>query len=361
MRNTTYRQPEWFRYADAFARFAGGKEVVVVENPYGGVVPELAAALAKGRGYDRMRLSLYEAAAFGTNMTVPYGSWMGATQQDSFWAPHELLVEAQDFLAATDGLRSSTSANELAVVYSIHSLRDLVSRADASDNLTNARDLSVVVPYRVTTEALSHAATPFDVLIWTDGELVEDRSSAAELSAYATVVLPGCWWLTEQQVAALEAYLDAGGRVVVTEEPAQNLPESRTDRLRSHPGLSRSSADDVAALQPRGPQVMLGGGAAGADVGVHLQTLPGGGAVACHLISYGYDEASDAVPELGDVTVAVRLPESLPAATRARVVRPGQPEEEVGVITDDERSRVELRTAGLYTVVVFGEPAEVSR
>ena len=37
MRNTTYRQPEWYRYVDAFA--AADKDVIVVENPYGGVVP----------------------------------------------------------------------------------------------------------------------------------------------------------------------------------------------------------------------------------------------------------------------------------------------------------------------------------
>jgi hypothetical protein len=361
MRNTTYRQPEWFRYAEAFARFAGDKEVVVVENPYGGVVPELARELATGRGYDRMRLSLYEAAAFGTNMTVPYGSWMGATLQDSFWAPHDLLVEAQAFLAATDGLRSTTSANELVVVYSIPSLRELVSRADASDNLTNARDLSVTVPYRVTTEALSRAAAPFDVVIWTDGNLIEDRSSTAELSPYPTVLLPGCWWLTEPQVAALEAYLDAGGRVVVSEDPAANLPEPVTARLRSHPGLSRCGLDDLAGLQPRGPQVLVGGGAVGADVGVHLQTVPATGGVACHLVGYGYDEALDAVPELADVTLAVRLPGHLTEVPRARVVRPGRPDEELDVTTHDGRACVTLPSAGLYSVVVFGEPAEVAR
>ncbi len=42
MRNTTYRQPEWFRYV---AAFAGDKDVLVVENPYGGVVPELVELL----------------------------------------------------------------------------------------------------------------------------------------------------------------------------------------------------------------------------------------------------------------------------------------------------------------------------
>src|SRR6266702_3590032 len=50
MRNTLWRQPEWYRHAAGFAR---GKPLVVVENPYGGVVPEMVRALADGRARDR--------------------------------------------------------------------------------------------------------------------------------------------------------------------------------------------------------------------------------------------------------------------------------------------------------------------
>ena len=82
MRNTRYRQPAWYRYV---AGFAGPKPVVVVENPYGGVVPELVADLKAGKGYDRFRMSLYEAAALGANMSVPYGAWMGSVEQDAFY------------------------------------------------------------------------------------------------------------------------------------------------------------------------------------------------------------------------------------------------------------------------------------
>ncbi|HEX5936590.1 MAG TPA: hypothetical protein VFZ75_02695, partial [Actinomycetota bacterium] len=96
MRNTTYRQPSWYRYAAGFAR---GKPIVVVENPYGGVVPEMVDQLKRGRGYDRFRLSLYEAAALGANMSVPYGAWMGSVIEDAFYPPHDLAVEVQTFLA----------------------------------------------------------------------------------------------------------------------------------------------------------------------------------------------------------------------------------------------------------------------
>ena len=347
MRNTTDRQPDWFRYADAFARYVGGREVVVVENPYGGVVPEVAEALAVGRGYDRMRLSLYEAAAFGANMTVPYGSWMGATQQDSFWAPHDLLVECQTFLADTDGLRSPVSANELAVVHSVPSSRDLIARADASDNLTNARDVSVHVPYRVATETLSRSGVPFDVVLATDGELQPDRFTADELARYATVVLPGCWWLTARQVAALETYLDGGGRVVATVEPGQNLPAEQTERLRSHPGLTRADDSDAAALQPLGPQLLVS-----ADLAANLQRLPGSDAVACHLVNYDYDDEVDAVTVLADVTLGVRLG-GAPEELAARVVRPGHAEEVVPVRLVDGRHTVTLAQVGVYAVVVL--------
>ena len=44
MRNSLWRQPEWYRHAAGFAR---GKPLVVAENPYGGVVPEMARSAAE--------------------------------------------------------------------------------------------------------------------------------------------------------------------------------------------------------------------------------------------------------------------------------------------------------------------------
>ena len=47
MRNTRHRQPAWYRYV---AGMAGEKPAVVVENPYGGIVPELVDELAAAAG-----------------------------------------------------------------------------------------------------------------------------------------------------------------------------------------------------------------------------------------------------------------------------------------------------------------------
>src|SRR3954452_19015037 len=254
MRNTTYRQPEWYRYV---AAFAGDKDVVVVENPYGGVVPELVDLLKRGRGYDRFRLSLYEGAAFGAGMSVPYGAWMGSTIQDSFHPPHELTVEVQTFLADRERLFSKTTWHEVAVVYSVASTRELIARADAGDNLTNARDASVRVPYRVVTETLSHESVPFDVVIFTDGETAPDRVDAASLSRHRTVILPDCFDLTPAQADALRDCLERGTVLVVTDRFGETLPTDEREALLAHPGVRVGSADDVSALTPSGRQVTV--------------------------------------------------------------------------------------------------------
>ena len=106
MRETRYQQPWYFRHGVGLAR---GKPLVAVENPYGGVIPQLADKLVKGRAYDLFRLTIFEASAMGANMSLPYGSWLGTEIRNSYWAPRELVVEIGSFLKRIDHLISSTS------------------------------------------------------------------------------------------------------------------------------------------------------------------------------------------------------------------------------------------------------------
>jgi hypothetical protein len=342
MRNTTYRQPEWYRYV---AAFAGAKDVVVVENPYGGVVPELVDLLGSGRGHDLFRLSLYEGAAFGANMTVPYGAWMGATIQDAFYPPHELAVEIQTFLADHEHLYGKQSRHEVAVVFSVASTRELIARADASDNLANARDASVRVPYRVATEALSGASIPFDVLIFADGDTAPDRVTAEQLVGYRTVVLPDCFDLTPGQVAALQGCLEKGTALVVTDRFAESLGSTERAELLSHPGVRTAEADDAAGLTPGGPQVT-----ASAPVGVNVHRL--GNDVAVHLVNYHVDQDAHAVRRTGPLTVSVRL-DGAPAGSfgEAALHVPGAPASGLPVEVEGDLRRVTLPDLGVYGVL----------
>jgi hypothetical protein len=344
MRNTTYRQPEWYRYVRAFA---GDKDVVVVENPYGGVVPELVNLLSRGRGHDLLRLSLFEAAAFGANMSVPYGSWMGSTIQDAFYAPHDLACEIQEFLANNDALFGIRSGHDLAVVFSVESTRELIGRADSSDNTENATDESVQVPYRVVTRTLSAASVPYDVLLFPDGVTAPDRIDGDSLAGYASVVLPDCWHLTADQAAALRAYLDQGGLVVVVDRFGENLDSEAREALLGHPGVRRAAMDDPAALHPHRRQVEIAGAPA---LGVNLARLEH--AVAVHLVNYDFDAESDGVAPIQDVGLTVRLPFR---AETAEFVDCRGGSLRLDVTYDDGRHLVRLPEIGVYGIVVFAD------
>jgi hypothetical protein len=306
MRNTTYRQPDWYRYV---AGFAGDKPVVVVENPYGGVVPELIDELGRGRGRDRFRMSLYEAAALGANMTVPYGSWMGSVIEDAFYAPHDLCVEIQSFLADHERLFSRRTYAEVAVVYSVRSASELLSRRDAfADNRLNVSG-DVEVPFLDACAALSDARQPYDVLFFPEGELRADTLTPEDVEQYRTLVAPGCHHLTEPQAALLRAHLEAGGRLVAVGELGTNLDDDARRALLEHPGTSTVDRLDVAAL-PGGRQLAVDGDA---DFAVCVQRVEAGAAV--HLIRYDYDEAADAIAPLPELELDLRLAQPFSRAT----------------------------------------------
>src|SRR5215211_5198366 len=233
MRNTRFRQPAWYRYV---AGFSAGKPVIVAENPYGGVVPDLIQMLKVGKGYDLFRMSLYEAAALGANMSVPYGAWMGSVIQDSFNPPHELCAEIQSFLAGHEALYSHRTASETAVVYSVETEFQRESgRGIFADNRYNV-ETSEIGPFWQTCEALSDAVQPYDVLFFPDGELRLDTLQLENLSQYRTVILPDCRYLTNAQSQVLREFVENDGRLLVMGELGANLPQEERMAILDHPG-----------------------------------------------------------------------------------------------------------------------------
>jgi hypothetical protein len=341
MRNTTYRQPAWYRYV---AGFAGDKDVVVVENPYGGVVPELVEELSKGRGYDLFRLSLYEGAAMGANMTVPYGAWMGSRIEDAYYAPHQVAAEVQGFLADHDALLTRQTHNEVAVVFSTESNARLIAAQDRSDNVFNVSDESVEVPYRIVTAGLADAAIPFDVVMFADGTYAPDRVDVDALRRYSTLILPSCTWLTARQAIAVQEYLDSGGHVVIVGEFGSMLSADVRDAVVTHGNTRRADARDVDGLLPLGRQVVTN-----ADVAVNIHRLADG-AAAVHLVNYDYSGDLDRVEIKKDVELRVRLPFE---AARATSVRPGADHVDVDCVADGDHRFIRLPELGLYTIVVL--------
>lgn len=288
MDSTSYRQPSWCRYA---AGFAGSKPVIVVENPYGGVPPELLPKLKAGKGYDLFRMMQYEAAALGINMSVPYGAWMGSVIEDSFWAPHELVVEVQKFIADHEELYSPDSYSETAVAFSVESSYEYLELHGSGEKF----------PFWRLCDRLVAAKQPFDVVMFPEGELRADSITAGALDQYRTLILPHCRHLTRVQAGVVKAFMDRGGRVLALGELGLNLPEDVRRSLLAHPLMLRSTdlqASDLAG----GPQVRIEGAP---DLAINVQRVKLGAAV--HIIRYDYDEAGDEVPTLPHLQLDMRL------------------------------------------------------
>jgi hypothetical protein len=341
MRNTRYRQPAWYRYV---AGFAGKKPVIVVENPYGGVVPELIEQLGRGRGRDRFRMSVYEAAALGASMSLPYGSWMGSEIEDAFFAPHDLCVEIGEFLAGHEPLYSTESAAEIGVVFSVESslAEEEAARAALANNRLNVLP-DRLSPFWAASEALCDAVQPYDVVMFPDGTLRPDTVTASDLSRYTVIVLPDCVFLTRHQADALHGYLDAGGRAIVVGRLGENLAAGLRERLARHPRAVHVAApEDVPAALPDGPQVSV---TAGLDAAIGLHRVADG--VAVHLLRYDHDEAADGVPVLDALELSVRLPAAL---VRCRALTPAG---EIASTMSREGAvyTVTVERAPLYTVI----------
>jgi hypothetical protein len=348
MRNTTYRQPAWYRYA---AGFGGAKPVVVVENPYGGVVPELVEDLKAGRARDRFRQSLYEAAALGVNMSVPYGAWMGSVIEDAFYPPHDLATEIQAFIAGHEDLYSTATASEVGVVFSVGSSFRAAPPEVMGDNRLNLpperRD-----PFWEACERLSAAVQPYDVVFFPDGTLRPDTLTADDLGRYRTLVLADCAWLTGDQADLLAGYLDAGGRLVACGPVGENLDAGARERLLGHPGTRAVGPDDLALdLLDGGPQVAVAEGAT--DAALTLQAVGDGAAL--HLVRYDYDPAADRVPILERLVLDVRLPFEV---AEARPFSPDGALRAAAGPAGDGRTRLVLGDAGVYGIVHLVAGAE---
>jgi hypothetical protein len=341
MRNTTYRQPSWYRYA---AGFGGPKPVVVVENPYGGIVPELVEALEHGRGYDRFRRSLYEAAALGANMSVPYGAWMGSVIEDAFYPPHDLAVEIQSFLADHEDLFGrDPSFAEIAVVFSIESnYRALAAREVMADNRTNATPEGEH-PFGIVCDALSDAMQPYDVVFFPDGQTREDDPERQDLSSYRTVILPSCAFLTGTQADLVERFLERGGNVLAIGELGTNLSAERRDRLIAHENLRTTAWFSLDTI-PGGAQLRVTGGGP-TDAATTLHAIERGAAL--HLIRY--DEVDDASAPLDLLELEVRMRFSV---SSCEIVDPlGQAKLEWE--TDGSLVRLRISDVPLYAIVVL--------
>jgi len=298
-------------------------------------------------------MSLYEAAALGANMSVPYGAWMGSVIQDSFHPPHELCVEIQKFLADHEHLYSHKTASETAVVYSVETEFQRESgRGIFADNRYNQETSEVGLFWQVC-DALSNTAQPYDVIFFPDGHLRPDTLPPDTLSQYQTIILPDCRYLTEAQAHLLRQYLKRGGYLLVLGELGANLSPDEQESILKHRGARRiqnSLGFDVSWL-PVERQIRL---SPQADVAINLQRLDTG--VALHLIRYEYDSQKDQVPDLAWLDLELGLPGNFGSI---EVFAPKEaPKAELETISDG-LYHLSLRNVPLYSIILLKDDSVV--
>jgi hypothetical protein len=317
MRQTLYRQASWYRFA---AGFAGDKPITIVENPYGGIVPELLENLKQGKMAQQFQLMLLEAAAFGTNLSVPYGGWMGNTIRDAFYAPKEPTMQVQRFLKDNDRLLSRKSGAEILIPYSYPSYywreNEAAEQADDQETMLSSHvSKSVKMPFWDVLEGFSKRHIPYDVTIASDDELFEDKFDLPHIGKYRQLVLADCNKLTDRQLQVVHDYLEQGGQAVVygrladsSASPARELVMRHANTtLIGEDGGESTDVDRILAVmresQPGGLfQIELEGDE---DIGIHPHLLENGD-IAIHVVNYGFDRDRDRVISLPNVTLSMR-------------------------------------------------------
>jgi hypothetical protein len=314
------------------------------------VLPELAEALRAGRGLDHFRGMLYEAAACGVNLSVPYGAWMGSVIEDAFYAPHEATVELQDFLADHEALYGTATFNEIAVAHSVESNFIPVTFGNLAANLTRSgvpdSPWATRTPFTAAADNLCDDLQPFDVLMLHDGRLAADTVSTSALAAYRHLVLPGCTDLTDRQLDVVLRYLDQGGRVLIVGDIGPAGPA--LDGILSHQGTRTIGSPDFCSAALGDRQVSLNGIG---DAAINIQRTERDTA-ALHIVRYLPNDVADAdaVAVIEDVPVVVRLP--YPCSGAVYCV-PQQPDLTLPVTQEETTVRVLLPRLGQYGIVEF--------
>jgi hypothetical protein len=279
----------------------------------------------------------YEAAALGINMSVPYGAWMGSVIEDSFWAPHDVVVEIQDFITEHERLYTTETLSEVAVVYSVQSAFDW----------TDQHGSGVRFPFWTAADGLVEQHQPFDVVVLPEGVLREDSITTETLARYRTIVLPECTYLTASQFAAISGYLARGGRVVATGELGENLDAKDRVTLFGNPHLIRTTevrAPDFAG----GPQVIV---EPQTDLAINISRV-GDKEAAIHVIRYDYDEHLDEVPPIERAHIDVRL--SRPFRTLSTLSPMGEVQARLTYSREvREMHRIEVERLPLYTILLL--------
>ena len=360
MEHSLFRQPYFYRYS---AGFAEGKTVIIAENPYGGMIPEMVELLDKGKGYDLYRLFMYEASVYGCNMSVPFGSWMGNTIKDAFWAPRSLTAEIQDFLYEHEDFFARTPVKGAAVIYAYgsnywrdaHRGGDANADANASNlvhleaTTTDWGNTTVPMPFWDVIRFLSANNAMYDVKMMPDGELREDDFSADALEPYPMIILPDCWKLTQRQAEIIYDYAKKGRKVLVYGSLAEGTDLAEKMREMENVCFVPEGIDGFEkafdVLYKETGSIFC------EDTRVGIHRCDDAGKTFVHVLNYAYDKEQDAVQPIDSMQILLR---DLPG-DHFKIYTPQGNTLPFRVSAENGETKLVLEEVPVYTVIEIGK------
>ena len=221
-----------------------------------------------------------------------YNWWPGVDAQTRLaaTAPESLKTYIPFVTSHRELYEDAVPDNELAVLYAE---RSVLARPATHDN------------YVALAQALAETGHQFDVVYCGDGEFNAESIDAATLSRYRTVVLAAAQELGADLVAALESYVRGGGEVVAFSpsplDPAL-VREAPSDLLidfwRHYRDEDRRRiVDEVAA--PVSARIVA------SDPAARITRFRHGEGQVFHLLSYSYDESTDAVRPIRNLSLRI--------------------------------------------------------
>ncbi|GAA0548286.1 hypothetical protein GCM10008994_24000 [Halorubrum ejinorense] len=289
------------------------------------------------------RFQLAEAYSTGARFQLPLTNRQGYSEEESVtnWVNGDGVVPEElssfvDFLWAHKRfLTGLEPAGDVALVWS---LPTHVWRQDRSWDFGGDDERGPVDAFTGAANALREAGFTYDVLTFGHPRLWDDADQLSRLSEYDSVVLAGVECLSDEQVAALRTYLDAGGTILCTDavpdRDSMYRPRSDVKPLFERDGAAvvtgpfdrqRESEDESesplpGALEERGVEPARR--TDDADIAVHAHSQSDPDRTVIPLVNYDYDPESDSVSTKSEVRV--RLPETADTEAAVRYYSPGE-------------------------------------
>jgi hypothetical protein len=338
------RQDGWYRFASGWLN---GKDCCFVEDP-NQYVRDMLIDIKNGIN-DRFVIFALEPIAHGFHVAFPYGSWLQNQVRDAFWPDLRLLKRLGPWLDEHENLFSKNQAADIALIYDHNSAyENMLTEPAADSNSTYNRVEKISLKgveelgrqgsfanqgdfgnFFKLAQDLSYAHVLYNVIY----ESPDEPLTPERLEGYKKVVVPDAFLLDESNASVLKSFAVKGGEVITHARTVKALSEYANFPLENRGHLVADLARNRGLIDMDENR----------QFGIALHRTKAG--YALHILNYNFNEKTHRIDPIWNIRGRVNF-----SSKSIRVVC--FPEESDIVCTLD-KNVLEVKNAGIYTVIEF--------